>query len=189
MIEPPMENDALPNRPVVVRALSEVDFGLLLIWLNEPHLRPHYMRESISADQIERKFTPRLAEDHPCRSLIAELDGEPFGYTQWYLNASFPDYGAATIGETAGISLDYFIGNTAYLGSRLGSVMLNAAVVTAVCRVEVSDKILFVGHQTENKAAIRCSSRAGFHYRKDFVEEGRQCALFVRDERQASDND
>ena len=168
---------------VVFRDLNEADFELLLVWLNEPHLRPFYRREPETAARIEEKYRPRLNKDQPCHCLIAELNDEPFGYTQWYLNASFPDYGMATIGEPAGVSFDYYIGATAHLGSGLGSEMLNAVVGFVAHLIEDSEQIFFVGHRTENRRAIRCSRRAGFIHRKDYVEEGLEHVLYARDER------
>ena len=172
-----------PSTPVVqLIPLSISDLNLLHTWLNRAHLRPYYMQRAISASEVRRKFTPRLSGTDPCRSLIAKISDVPFGYIQWYLNASFPDYGTATIGETDGVSFDYFIGEAAYLSKGLGPAMLNAAVRLVSTEVDDKDRIFFVGHQKENMKAISCSQRAGFVYWKAFLENGVPSALYRRDE-------
>ena len=95
---------------ILVRPLQETDLEQLHHWLNAPHLFPHYMQEPISLEGVDRKFQPRIGGDHYCHPLIASCADVPFGYLQWYLNRSVPEYGVGTIGEIDGVSCDYFIG-------------------------------------------------------------------------------
>lgn len=167
---------------VQIRPLTISDMPLLHGWLNQPHLQPFYEREPSTLEQVTERYAGRVANDHPPNCLIAELEGAPFGYLQWYLNRSFSDYGSDTIGMTAGVSFDYYIGNPAVLGQQLGSVMLNAAVEHVKPLISANDRLFCVGHRPENTSAIRCSQRAGFHYLKDFIEDGLPHQLYVRDE-------
>ena len=178
-----MEKRLVADADTRLRPLVESDLELLYLWLNAPHLKPFYMQEPISAEHIRQKYMPRLTGNDPCHSLIAETDGTPFGYIQWYLNNSFPNYGTAVIGEANGVSFDYYIGSTDHLGAGLGPVMLNLTVSLVSHRVGEADKTFFVGHHIKNAKAIRCSERAGFSYRRDFVEKGAPSALYARDER------
>lgn len=166
---------------VQMRPLAISDMPLLHDWLNQPHLRPFYEREPSTLEQVTKRYACRILEDHPTNCLIAEFDGEPFGYLQWYLNRSLPEYGADTIGMTAGVSFDYYIGPPAFLGRQLGTAMLNAAVEHVKRLVNPQDWLFCVGHRPENTSAICCSHRAGFCYYKDFTEDGLAHALYVRD--------
>lgn len=168
---------------VYVRDLTESDLGLLHEWLNAPHLKPFYMQRPVSRDEVNRKFRPRINGKDDCYCLIATLADTPFGYIQWYLNRSVPEYGVGTIGETDGVSFDYFIGDVEYLGKKLGSHILMSAIDSIVGTLEIRDRVFFVGHEPENKAAINCSKRAGFARKEqsDFVENGKCYHLYARE--------
>jgi Acetyltransferase (GNAT) domain len=62
---------------VTVRPLRRDDLDRLYAWMNEPHLFPFYMRESMALESVVQKFTPRTSSGHPCHSLIAEIDAVP----------------------------------------------------------------------------------------------------------------
>lgn len=168
---------------VSLRQLKEADFERLFEWLNAPHLKPFYMWDPVSRNDITRKFQPRVDGEDDCRCLIAYIDDEQFGYIQWYLNRSVPEYGAGTIGETDGVSFDYFIGDAHYLGKGLGTEMLTCAVEKIVSTIAPKDRIFFVAHQPENKAAIKCSKRAGFvrQEQRNFMENSKHYHLYSRD--------
>ncbi|KZL24789.1 GNAT family N-acetyltransferase [Pseudovibrio sp. WM33] len=168
---------------VRMRALTVSDMPLLHEWLNQPHLRPFYEREPSTLKQVTERYACRISSNHPTNCLIAELNGAPFGYLQWYLNRAFPEYGTDTIGITAGVSFDYYIGDPASLGQQLGSVMLNAAVEHVKPLVCAEDQFFCVGHRPENASALHCSQHAGFRYCKDFTEDGLPHELYVRDEK------
>lgn len=165
-----------------LRFLAEPDLPLLHKWLNAPHLKPFYMQDPISAAHVHKKFTPRITGTSPCRSLIVYHGGKPFGYIQWYFNRSFPEYGPALIDEINGISFDYFIGSVHHIGQGLGSAMLNSTIRIVSRQIDEVDKLFFVGHQLKNEKAISCSKRAGFSFRRNFIEKGFKSALYLRSE-------
>jgi RimJ/RimL family protein N-acetyltransferase len=168
---------------VAVRRLHAADLPRLHRWMNEPHLFPYYMRAATSLHDVTNKFTPRLAADHPTKCLIASADGTPFGYAQWYLNRSYPDYGIATLGRPDGVSIDYFIGDPTFLGRGLGARMLVALVDGAAPGLDAPDRIFHIGHDIQNAAAMACTSRARFTDAGRFIDGGKACRLFIRDER------
>ena len=166
---------------VTLRTLSELDLSRLHSWLNEPHLFPFYMQDSYSQEDVVGKFRPRLESDHPCHSLIAETETGAFGYIQWYLNRSFPDYGIALLDEPLGVSIDYFIGSPGHLGRGLGPAMLEALVDQVTPNLAPQDRRFHIGHDIRNERAIACTRRARFQATKDFVEQGLKHRLYVRD--------
>ncbi len=163
-----------------LRPLQKSDFATLYHWLNAPHLKPFYMCDGISLETVLKKFSPRVGGTNDVNCVIATEDGQPFGYMQWYFNRTFPDYGAATIGRMAGVSIDYFIGDARFLGRQLGTKMLNALVVQICPDLGVQDRIFHIAHDDENSAAIRCSTRAGFVADEAYVEKAKQSTLYVR---------
>lgn len=169
-----------PKTVVHSQPLAASALPLLHKWLNEPHLKPFYMQEDMTADEVSTKFKPRLSGDHPCRSLIFNYQGEPFGYLQWYLNRSFPEYGVALLDEPDGVSFDYFIGNTKYLGQGLGPIMLRKAIMTVSPQIALRDQTFFVLHQIENHKAVNCSERAGFSLQRSVEDDGKASALYSR---------
>ena len=164
---------------LTIRSLTEEDLPLLFKWLNEGHLRPYYRKTPVSFRAVRQKYRPRLTPDHLVTCLIAELNGRPFGYLQWYYNRDFPDYGIDVIAEPDGISLDYFIGEPDHLGKQLGSHMLNSALARIGKNLAGTNKLCFVAHHRDNIAAIRCATLAGFAFRKNFFEDGQEHLLFV----------
>lgn len=165
---------------LTIRPLAEADLPLLFSWLNEGHLRPYYQRKPISIRDVEEKYLPRLSPDHPTHCLIAEANACPFGYLQWYFNRDFPEYGIDILAEPNGVSLDYFIGDPDYLGRRLGDRMLRAAIASFGQNIAAEDALCFVGHHRNNRSAISCSKRAGFTFRKHFIEEDEEHVLLTR---------
>lgn len=164
-----------------LRPLEQTDLARLHDWLNKPHLRPFYMREAISLEDVCEKYTPRIGDQHATKSVIASDCDHPFGYMQWYLNHSYPEYGAAVSRRLAGVSIDYFIGDERYLRRGLGSEMLNGLVRQTFPRLAPQDRIFHIGHDNRNLRAIRCTKRAGFAAVGEFVEDETHSTLFVLD--------
>lgn len=167
-----------------LRALVHGDLPMLTRWKSAPHLRPFYVKpdETITAESVHRQYEPRLRGQEPTHSVIAASGGRPFGYLQWYLNRSCPDYGIAIIGRPEGVSIDYFIGEAWALGKGWGAAMLRALVGHVAPQLAPDDRVFHVGHDVENSRAIACSKRAGFRETRRFVEAGRNCVLFIRED-------
>ncbi len=168
------------TKPVALRGLAECDLAMLHGWLNAGHLYPFYTSGPVARSEVEDEFSPRLGSGHAVRGLIAETDGEPFGYIQWYLNAAYPTYGAAMAGHTNGVSFDYFIGSAAHLGKGLGTAMLRATVAHVAPHVSAPDRRFYVWHDDRNIAAIRCTTSAGFQQCAELEANGQAGWLYTR---------
>ena len=165
---------------VRLRHLAEEDLALLAHWLSEPHMFPFYMQDPMSLDEVRAKFRPRLGTSSGIECLVALNDGVPFGYVQWYANRRDPTYGAAKLGFTDGISIDYFIGDPGSLGKGLGSAMLDAFAQSVAQRLPAADKAIHVQHADANVLAVACAKRAGFVALMPYVEKGLAGTLYVR---------
>jgi RimJ/RimL family protein N-acetyltransferase len=144
-----------------LRSLAAADLAILHRWHMEPHLRPHYVWADMSADEIARKFTPRLDPAHTVRCRIAEADGVPYGFVQWYPSWHWPDCGAMRIGLTSTCSADYFIGEPRFLGRGLASAMLRAVTDDVRALMPAGQRTLCIAHDDRNASAIRATTAAG----------------------------
>ena len=162
------------------RALETKDFPLWHNWLNQPHMREFFQTTPISLDEVERKYAPRTKPGCPTRCLLAVLDDTPVGYRQSYKNASYPNY-AAEIEVTDGISIDYCIGNPAYLGRGIGADMLRAFLDTQAFHLFHQETKCYICHEIANEKALRCVTSAGFTLLRDVIDEGKPSRLFVYD--------
>ncbi|MEM7239079.1 MAG: GNAT family N-acetyltransferase, partial [Pseudomonadota bacterium] len=160
---------------IALRDLAAGDLALLTRWMQARHLRPFYVRpdEVVSERRVTAKYTPRLGGSSTVSGMIASHGGHPFGYLQWYLNRDVAEYGRDVIGQSRGVSIDYFIGDPAMLGRGLGAAMLDALVLDLAPRLAPADRVFHLGHDVENGRAIACSGRAGFRHAAQFVEDGR----------------
>ncbi len=168
------------TKHVALRRLAEGDLATLHSWLDAGHLRPFYTSGPVARSDVEDEFSPRLGDGHAVRCLVAATDAGPFGYIQWYLNAAYPTYGAATAGHTDGVSFDYFIGSAAHLGKGLGTAILRGAVAHVAPQVSAQDRRFYVWHDDRNIAAIRCATSAGFRKSAELETKGWPGWLYTR---------
>jgi len=119
--------------------------------------------------------TKRLAQFVPLVNLSTEKN-----YPDFFRCYNFPDYGIETIGKNRGVSFDYFIGCMGHLGRGLGSTMLKRTIALVSDQIAHPDQSFFIGHQVDNSKAVQCTTRAGFKFERNFVEDGKLSALYSR---------
>lgn len=115
---------------LVLRRMTAADYGTRARWLSDPRVLIWFggRDRPMSTMDIKEKYEPRLAGRVPITCLIAELDGEPVGYVQYYrwrdnqVDASA--LGLSTLDNPYG--LDIFIGRPELWGAGLGGRMLRA---------------------------------------------------------------
>jgi aminoglycoside 6'-N-acetyltransferase len=147
---------------VVLRPFTRSDYPLMSTWLREP-LVETWWHEDPSPEALERQYGRDLDAASRTRLRIAELQGEPVGFVQWYALADEPDYTAelapAVSVEAGACSLDYLIGAAEHRRRGVGAAMLEAA-----CAGAWSDGAteLVVPVHEENLASQRVLQRVGF---------------------------
>lgn len=175
-------SDTAVSGLVTVRPLQTPDLDLMVRWKSQPHLRPFYVKtKPPDPEDTHRSYGNKCGDAGPTFGTIACVDGTPYGYLQWYLNRSWPEWGRETIGWSNGASIDYFIGETWALGRGLGSAMLRALVHAVMLRLTGPDRRLFIGHDSRNRRAIRCTQAAGFRPDGTFKEDGVAFDLFLHE--------
>ncbi|MGF1500798.1 MAG: GNAT family N-acetyltransferase [Paracoccaceae bacterium] len=166
---------------VTVRPMVMSDLDLVIEWLCQPHLKPYYVFAPVDREEARTNLCNQLSKSARTRAHIAEADGVPYGHVQWYLTRAFPSFGAARLGIMHGYSIDYFIGEPAALGQRLGPRMLENLVDWVMPRLPEEDRVAWIAHDPQNMRAIRCTKRAGFCHDRYFFQKGQALELFRRD--------
>jgi aminoglycoside 6'-N-acetyltransferase len=139
----------------VVRTLTPDDAELLAAWRRHPDVRAWYEATDDAAAIRERYFAPERAY---VTHALAERDGVPVGYAQWY--PCEPEYLAAAglVGEQGVWALDTHLAPERIgggLGSRLVRLLVAHLVATGAERVVIDP-------ECANARAIRAYEKAGF---------------------------
>ncbi|CAN7553807.1 GNAT family N-acetyltransferase [Neorhizobium sp. LjRoot104] len=137
------------------RDVAAEDFPLLATWLAEPHIAKWWGEVDEELAGIEYSMTS--AETRP---LIAELDGRPIAYLQYYdphLEEDHPyqDQPKGTLG------IDISIGNPRLVGIGHGSAIIRQLVAELF---EKGAKRIVIDPDPDNAQAIRAYEKAGFRY-------------------------
>ncbi|HYL15892.1 MAG TPA: GNAT family N-acetyltransferase [Terriglobales bacterium] len=167
--------ESIRYRSLSFEPLKESDLAILYRWRSEPHVREFYQRKRPTWEGVRDKYIPRLRPDSPTKCFLV-ASGDPIGCIQTYRVMDWPEY-AATIGERAGISVDLFIGEAAYIGKGWGPLILPKFLLDVAFSLFPEEKICWIAHDSLNHRALGASKAAGFSYVRDFVEEGIQHQL------------
>lgn len=148
---------------ITFRPLSDQDAGLLMIWMNSPHVRLWWHQDGSTAeDEVEEALSFIGSDDGA--AFIIELNKRPIGYIQYYDPYSeWPDSADNAFyfaGQPKGVlGLDMFIGDVTLTGEGLGPQILR----------QFSDDLLAKGApkllidpDSKNARAISAFAKAGF---------------------------
>jgi len=163
---------------VEFRALEEGDFPLLARWLAEPQVRRFYQKTPVTLDEIAREYGPAVHCEEPTLCHLALSADTPFAYLQCYRNADYPDW-AATIGAEDGVSIDFYIGDPAFLHRGLGRAALLGYLRRVAFARYADERRAYIGHELTNGTALRCSEAAGFRRLRTFLEDGIEMVLLA----------
>ncbi|MFF1485267.1 GNAT family N-acetyltransferase [Streptomyces sp. NPDC058319] len=112
--------------PVEFTALGHADLPLLHRWLSAPHVRT-WWRDTLSLEEVQRKYGPRIDGTGPIHCFVIEVEGDPIGMIQGYRHADLPDGDrVGDIGVPAAAGIDYLIGDAARCGRGIGSRVIPA---------------------------------------------------------------
>ena len=109
---------------VRLRAADDADTGCLTRWLNEPHVLEWFHEPDGWLDEFEKRGGEFAFISH----CIAELDGVPFGYCQYYPYRDGAEDWYKSEDIEGVFSIDYMIGEPNYLKKGLGRQMIKALI-------------------------------------------------------------
>ena len=143
---------------LTLRPVCDKDISLLTSWLNKDYILKWY--------HDPNEWLAEINERHSTYSWIHHfivMDGKmPIGFCQYYdcYNANDMEdwYSVTRHGDT--FSIDYLIGNEAYLGKGYGKAIISHLINMAFNSLEVSKVDLIV--EGDNEAAIKLYLDLGF---------------------------
>ena len=157
---------------MLLRDFQDADKELLQAWLMEDHVARWYAHPEDWVYEIEN----RHAEFSWIRHLIAECDGVPVGFCQYYEYRLGGEAWHGDIDTDGAYSIDYLIGNRDYLGKGLGNEMV-LALIEQIAACEDA-RLIIVQPDERNTASCGTLRSAGFAFdaknklfRLDLVEK------------------
>ncbi|MBP9777840.1 MAG: GNAT family N-acetyltransferase [Rickettsiaceae bacterium] len=106
--------------------LTKEYFDILTTWFNQRHVQEYYSLRSWKQKEVKVKLSKYLSNRSDVNAYIFSVDEVPIGYIQTYPIKNHPwpnqDFTEEIIDNSAGI--DFFIGETNYVGKGFGEIML-----------------------------------------------------------------
>jgi RimJ/RimL family protein N-acetyltransferase len=127
------------------RPLTAVDFPMLLMWLQRPHIKQWW---DDGDDTLEKVRAHYSSNPETTWRFIVELDGADSGYFQYHRYNS------------RHIATDQFLANETMLGEGIGTRCLKAFIKLIIHSESV--EYISVDPHPQNMRAIRCYEKAGF---------------------------
>ncbi len=149
----------LPNNNIsalVLRELQEYDIALYKEWLYKPHVAKWYHHPEDWLEEVEK----RHAEYNWLYHFMAENAGRPVGFCQYYLYVNGEETWHGTIEKEGTYSIDYMIGESAYLKQGIGTCMVKA-LVEKIRHIPGAKRII-VQPEPENTASCHTLLACGF---------------------------
>lgn len=151
-------NISEPEHRLSLREFEDTDTELFRKWLCEEHVKRWYEQPAAWLDEIDKRHTEYSWIHH----FIAELDGVPIGFGQFY---EYSRGGEAWHGSTdidGAFSIDYLIGRPDCIGKGHGREII-IALLSKVA-VQPNARLVIVRPEPENKASCAALLSAGFQY-------------------------
>lgn len=144
---------------------TEQDYAQLYAWLADARIAEHYggLNHRPTLQEVREKYAPYIMGKESVVPCIAEYDGSPVGYMQYY-PVEEPEYDCRGLVDFScyarPMAVDMLVGEPAQWGRGLGSRLLRA-----LCRYlneELGADAVFIDPNVNNPRAIRCYEKAGF---------------------------
>jgi aminoglycoside 6'-N-acetyltransferase len=142
------------------RPLGRHDFGLLVDWLDRPHVA-RWWTDPTGPDAVEAEYGPVVDGTDRTRAFLIVVDGRPVGFIQAYLLEDEPDYARDT-GVADGAGIDLFVGEAEVMGGGFGSSVLRRFVDEVVWPGYPDVARAMAGPSVHNTRSQRAFEKAGF---------------------------
>lgn len=142
--------------------LTEQDLPRMHRWLNTPLLIDIWNNgKRISFDGVVAKFLPRIKGEVPDDPYLILGDQAPIGYINTYLWSSYPEYLPFLATDEEAASLDFFIGEEAFRGRGIGSVVLRQ-FLREILFTRAATASCITTPEVRNQTGLRTYEKAGF---------------------------
>ena len=144
------------NQTVTLRPYSDADFPLYKSWLYAPHVAKWYHDPSSWLMEIEQ----RMGTFCWIRHFIVEAEGQAIGFCQYYEYVKSGEDWHGSVEAAGSYSLDYLIGEPAFLRRGFGKAIILALV--RLIQGEEHAKRIIVQPELDNDASCRTFLSCGF---------------------------
>ncbi|SDM80283.1 GNAT family N-acetyltransferase [Acetanaerobacterium elongatum] len=143
---------------LLLRPLEDKDIPLLREWLYKEYIAKWYKEPAEWLNEVNGRFT----DYHFVTHLIAECNGIPIGFCQYYacINAKEDWYGDIPLKGT--YSIDYLIGEETYLHKGLGKEII--LLLTKKIFGLNDAKRIIVQPEEDNANSCKTLLAGGYHY-------------------------
>lgn len=143
---------------ITIRPLKDNDLPTFTQWLAKPHVAPWYT----PAEDWIAEVCARKGDFSFIRHFIIEADGEPIGFCQHYPYWRSGEVWHGNIPLAGTYSIDYLVGEEAYLRKGCGAAALRLLIRDAFSRADASR--IIVQPDIENVASQNVLKAAGFRF-------------------------
>ena len=145
------------------RPMALEDLPLLQTWLARPHVARWWDDGAETVEAVEAAHGEHVGGDHHVTPWIAEADGTPFGFVQWYRVADEAEWFPGVEIPDGTMAIDLAIGEPDHLGIGLGKRMV-LEFLHHVLRPAAPDSTeVWIDPNPTNERAVRTYESAGFH--------------------------
>jgi aminoglycoside 6'-N-acetyltransferase len=143
--------------------LRETDLPTLATWIARPHVE-RWWREPSDLAAVEERYGPLTEGSDTTEGFVVHLQGRPIGFVQRYLIDDDPEWRTTierVLGESAGVGIDYLIGEADVVGRGVGRRMITEFVDDCWLRYPLVDRMV-VALQQDNAASWKALEASGF---------------------------
>lgn len=148
----------LPNVAIELRTIEDSDIPLVAEWLNKEYVRKWYYDPEEWLNEIHRRRQEFAFLHH----YIVLCQNVPIGFCQYYLCADAGEDEFRMFPEEGTYSIDYMIGEEAYLGKGIGKIISRKLCDLVFSLSDAS--IIVVQPDPANLPSCRTLLAAGFTY-------------------------
>lgn len=151
----------IDERQVALRPMTRGDLPEVGRWRRQEHVRRWWVDDGEPTDE---RMLAQYADDidgvTPTRLWVVEVNGRSVGLVQDYRIRDHPEFALLTPDPDA-LGVDYLIGEPAYVGRGIGTLMLWAWLVRVPRRFP-DVRHCFAAPDHRNEASLRLLERVGF---------------------------
>lgn len=143
---------------IKLRQFEDKDIDTFRKWLYLPHVAKWYHEPEDWMDEVKQRKDKYSFVNH----FIVEYDIKPIGFCQYYEYIKGGETWHGDIATDGTYSIDYLIGESEYLGRKLGTKIINA--LCELIKKHDNVKRIIVQPESENKASCGVLLSCGFKY-------------------------
>lgn len=144
---------------ITFRPLATADYPLFAHWLGEPHVARWWRDEPTTAQGVAEKY----GSDSKTAVFVVQDGAKPIGIIQTYRWSDYPEEAKGF--PLAMASIDYLIGEKAYVGRGYGTQMIRQFIEAVVRPYYPDAPGVATSAEVDNAASLGALRKAGFEPR------------------------